>query len=85
MSKEPDWLGLWREMSGMREGAQLTTEKSNDSKKIEIENYLIVPSELWDALPDKQKAKVPEGLAITVRKFDFPIKISGCSMVFCGQ
>lgn len=66
LTKEPDWLGIVdRDEWDEEKIAQLTTEKSNllFLPRYCIENYLIVPSELWDALPDKQKAKVPEGLA----------------------
>ncbi len=64
LAQEPDWLGLV-------DRDEWSDERIFEiSKEIEnliflprycIENYLILPNELWLALPPKQREKVPEG------------------------
>ena len=64
LAKEPTWLGIVdRDEWGEDKIVQLETERANlfFLPRYCIENYLIIPSELWQALPDKQKAKVHGG------------------------
>lgn len=65
LGREPGWLGIVdRDEWDEEKISQLINEKSNllFLPRYCIENYLIVPSELWAALPEKQKAKIPNGL-----------------------
>lgn len=64
IKREPSWLGLVdRDEWGDDKISQLEQEQNNICflPRYCIENYLIVPSELWQALPDKQKAKIDGG------------------------
>lgn len=64
LSKQPTWLGIvdrdeW-------DNAQLNQRQQQLPNLLVlprfcIENYLTVPGELWDCLPQKQRAKLPEG------------------------
>lgn len=64
LEKESDWLGVIdRDEWDEEKIVQLGDEKGNLSflPRYCIENYLIIPSELWAALPTKQKAKIQNG------------------------
>lgn len=64
LSKQPTWLGIvdrdeW-------DNAQLSQRQQQLPNLLVlprfcIENYLTVPRELWHCLPQKQKAKLPDG------------------------
>ncbi|ENF1916038.1 MULTISPECIES: DUF4435 domain-containing protein [Enterobacteriaceae] len=64
LSKQPTWLGIvdrdeW-------DNAQLNQRQQQLPNLLVlprfcIENYLTVPGELWHCLPQKQRAKLPEG------------------------
>ncbi len=65
LEKEPDWIGLvdkdeWTqdtidEKKGMLPNLSVLP-------RFCLENYLIAPSEIWQALPEIQKSKIPGGL-----------------------
>lgn len=64
LEKEPDWLGIvdrdeWDEEKIMQ--LQGTMSNLIFLPRYCIENYLVVPEELWLALPEKQKSKIPGG------------------------
>ncbi|MET4162894.1 hypothetical protein ABIE61_002755 [Marinobacterium sp. MBR-111] len=64
IQREPSWIGVVdRDEWDSEKIAQLEVEQLNLCilPRYCIENYLIVPSELWDALPPKQQAKIPGG------------------------
>lgn len=64
IEKEPTWLGIVdRDEWSEDKIVQLEIERANlfFLPRYCIENYLIIPSELWQALPAKQKAKVHGG------------------------
>ncbi len=64
--KEPDWLGLVdRDEWSDSEIAEQTAACSNllILPRFCLESYLIDPTELWAALPDKQRAKIKNGEA----------------------
>ncbi|QTA78421.1 DUF4435 [Desulfonema limicola] len=65
LSKEPDWLGLvdrdeWTE--------ETIAQKQNELPNLNIlprfclENYIIEPSDIWNALPEIQKNKISGGI-----------------------
>lgn len=66
LKKETNWLGLvdrdeWTE-------AEIAEKKANHpnlivSPRFCLESYLIDPTELWAAFPEKQRAKIPGGEA----------------------
>lgn len=62
--REPAWFGIVdRDEWADEKILQLEAELQNLAvlPRYCLENYLIVPSELWEALPPKQKAKIPGG------------------------
>lgn len=64
--KEPNWIGVIdRDEWSAPKIADLTTELPNlwFLPRYCIENYLLVPEELWDALPENQRNKIVDGLA----------------------
>jgi hypothetical protein len=65
-SNEPTWLGLidhdeWKEERILQEQEALPNLLI--LPRFCLENYLICPDELWEALPANQQAKIPEGLS----------------------
>ena len=63
--KEPNWIGVVdRDEWSEQKVADFETELTNlwVLPRYCIENYLLVPEELWLALPDKQKNKIADGL-----------------------
>lgn len=64
--KEPDWIGVVdRDEWSAPKIADLETELTNlwFLPRYCIENYLLVPEELWGALPGNQQNKIAGGLA----------------------
>ncbi len=64
LEMEPDWLGIVdRDEWDEEKITQLQGTMNNliFLPRYCIENYLIVPDELWKALPEKQKLKIPGG------------------------
>lgn len=62
--REPTWAGVVdRDEWADEKNEELEAELRNLAvlPRYCLENYLIVPSELWAALPPKQKAKIPGG------------------------
>jgi len=62
--REPSWAGIVdRDEWDDEKITQLESEHPNLAilPRYCLENYLIVPSELWEALPPKQKSKIPGG------------------------
>lgn len=62
--KEPDWVGLvdrdeWTDAEIVQQVATCTNLVV--LPRFCLESYLIEPSELWQALPDKQRAKIAGG------------------------
>jgi len=76
LSKQPTWLGIvdrdeW-------DNAQLSQRQQQLPNLLVlprfcIENYLTVPDELWHCLPQKQKAKLPEGRGAAIQSITVPI------------
>ncbi|EKN3731547.1 DUF4435 domain-containing protein [Yersinia enterocolitica] len=70
LAAQPTWLGIvdrdeW-------DNAQISQRQQQLRNLLVlprfcIENYLVVPSELWHCLPQKQKAKLPEGRAAAIQ------------------
>lgn len=63
--KEPDWIGVVdRDEWSASKIADLETELANlwFLPRYCIENYLLVPQELWGALPENQQIKIAGGL-----------------------
>ncbi len=66
LSKEPTWLGLidrdeWSEERILQEQNALPNNNLLVLPRFCMENYLICPNELWEALPENQKAKITGG------------------------
>lgn len=64
LAQEPTWIGVVdRDEWDEEKITQLAQEGANIwfLPRYCIENYLIIPSELWEALPDKQQAKIAGG------------------------
>ncbi|WP_338799189.1 DUF4435 domain-containing protein [Pseudomonas monteilii] len=64
LAQEPDWLGLVdRDEWSDEKIAEITqtTENLLFLPRYCIENYLILPRELWNALPEKQQNKITGG------------------------
>ncbi|RRO07250.1 DUF4435 domain-containing protein [Pectobacterium aquaticum] len=76
LSKQPTWLGIvdrdeW-------DNAQLNHRQQQLPNLLVlprfcIENYLVVPSELWHCLPQKQKAKLPDEREAAILSIATPI------------
>jgi hypothetical protein len=64
--KVPDWIGVVdRDEWSTNKISELETDLTNlwFLPRYCIENYLLVPDELWRALPEKQRSKIASGLA----------------------
>lgn len=66
LHKEPDWLGVidrdeWTDAQVQRAAQQY--HNLFVLPRFCIESYLIVPKEIWSALPTKQRSKLPNGFA----------------------
>ena len=65
IGKEPDWIGVVdRDEWSSSKIADLETKLTNlwVLPRYCIENYLLVPEELWEALPENQQNKIAGGL-----------------------
>lgn len=65
LAKEPNWIGLVDRDDWMEETISAKLKEFpnlNVLPRFCLENYLIEPSELWNALPDVQKRKIPGGV-----------------------
>lgn len=64
LAKEPDWLGVI-DRDEWVEADVVAAEQNNPNlfvlPRFCIESYLIVPGEIWQALPPKQRDKLPNG------------------------
>ncbi|HEC2034212.1 TPA: DUF4435 domain-containing protein [Klebsiella oxytoca] len=76
LSKQPTWLGIvdrdeWD--NAQLSQRQLQLPNLLVLPRFCIENYLTVPDELWHCLPQKQKAKLPEGREAAIQSITVPI------------